>query len=96
MSGYRPEFRLGDRQIEVAGVSTSLRLTVSSLAEMASGLKAQSPTELAARLRRATAADWNIILRAVATPRPVTDVSKSELMDLVPILSALMSEGLAP
>jgi len=63
---------------------------------MASALEAESPSDLAARLRRATVADWNIILRAVATPRPVTDVAQSELMELAPILSAVMSEGLAP
>ena len=96
MSGYRPGFRLGDRYVEIAGVRTCLRLSVSALAEMASTLEAQSPSELAARLRHATSKDWNIILRAVATPRPREDLSDSEISELLPILSAVISAGLAP
>ena len=92
MSGYR----LGDRHVEIAGVSTRLRLSVSALAEMANELGAESPADLAARLRRATTADWSIILRAMATPRPKEDLIKSEFSEIVPILGAVMSEGLPP
>ena len=88
------EFRIGDRRVVIAGVPTHLRLSLSALAEMASGLEAGSPAELAARLRRAAAADWTLILQAMATPRPTEDLSKTELLALVPTLSAVMSEGL--
>jgi len=90
------EFRIGDRFVEVDDVEMRLRLTVSSLAEIASGLEADSPSELAARLRRASAADWNLILQAMATPRPVEALSKPQLIELVPTLSAVMTEGLVP
>ena len=89
-------FRRGDRHVEIAGVSTRLRFTVSSLAEMASGLEAQSPAELATRLRRAATEEWNIILRAMATPRPSENLSDAELSGILPILSAVISAGLAP
>ena len=90
------DFRLGDRHVAVTGVSTRLRLTVSALAEMASGLEAASPSDLAARLRRATIADWNIILRAMASPRPREDLSDAEFSELLPIISVVISTGLAP
>lgn len=88
-------FRIGDRQCEIGGVSTRLRLSISALAEIADGLNAASAKDLAARLRRANAADWMIILRAVATPSPAKNISESDLLKLVPILSSLISEGFA-
>ena len=88
------EFRIGDRRVVIAGVSTRLRLSLSALAEIASGLEAGSPAELAARLRRADDDDWTLILQAMATLRPTQDLSKTELLALVPTLSAVMSEGL--
>ena len=39
MSGYR----IGDRDVEIAGQSYRLRLTVSALAEIASVFEAESP-----------------------------------------------------
>jgi len=73
-----------------------LRLSVSALAEIASEFGARSPTELAARLRSANAVDWHVILRAMATPRPKDNLSNTELLDLVPTLSAVMTAGLMP
>jgi len=88
-------FRIGDRHVDIAGERIRLRLSISALAEIASGMEAESPRDLATRLRNATLADWNLILCSMATPRPDANLSKSELLELVPILGAVMSEGVA-
>ena len=90
MSAFRP----GDRTVEIAGVCHRLRLSVSALAEMATAFEAESPKALAARLRTATVADWNTVLRIVATPRPTTALERDELLAVMPDLSALISDGL--
>lgn len=87
-------FRIGDRTVEISGVSHRLRLSISALAEIAAAFDAESPKDLAVRLRRATVADWNLILRSVATPRPLKALGRDELLETIPELSALISEGL--
>lgn len=91
MSGFRP----GDKTVLIAGHSTRLRLTVGALAEIADSLDADSPIALAARLRKANLAEWNLVLRAMATPRPVADLAPEKLLSLMPILSGVMTAGLA-
>ena len=90
MSGFRP----GDRYVEINGVQTRLRLSLSALAEMASELNASSPEGLALRIRSASLSDWNRILRAVATPRPEISLAENDLEGLLPILTSVISEGL--
>jgi hypothetical protein len=89
-------FRLGDRQGVIAGVETRLRLTLSGLAEITSALGTDSPSALAARLRDATDADWNIVLRAMAQPRPKTVLTQADLGQVLPALSAVIADGLNP
>ena len=90
MSGYRR----GDQLVEIAGQPTRLRLSVAALAEIADVLATESPAALATRLRCASVADWNQILRAVATPRPNAPLAKDELMTLMPILGSVIAKGL--
>ena len=87
------DFRIGDRAIEIAGRQHRLRLSVSALAEMAAAFEAESPKALAARLRKATAEDWNNVLRIVATPSPMT-LERDEMLAVMPELSGLISDGL--
>ena len=89
MSGYR----LGDRSVEIAGRSYRLRLTVSALAEIAFVFDAESPKALAGVLRTAGLADWNRVLRCVASPKPA-DLGREELVQIMPDISALITEGL--
>ena len=91
-------FRAGDRTVEILGERRHLRLSLSALAEIASELEAESPQALAARLRRASPADWHIILRALSAPPPDRDLLAGELSDgelagLMPVISAVISEG---
>ncbi len=90
MRGYRA----GDKVVEIAGQEHCLRLSVSSLAEMANVFKAETPKALAARLRRATLADWNRVLACVATPVLPRDMHRDEMLSLLPILSELITDGL--
>lgn len=87
------EFRPGDRTIAIADQIHRLRLTVSGLAEIASVFQAKDPKALAARLRKANLADWNLILRCVATPPPPV-LRQDEMKVAVPVLSALIADGL--
>ncbi|GGX56130.1 hypothetical protein GCM10011309_01070 [Litorimonas cladophorae] len=89
-------YRLGDRQVIIAGVETRLRLTLSGLAEITSALGTDTPSVLAARLREATDADWNIVLRAMAQPRPKTGLTQADLGEILPALSAVIADGLNP
>lgn len=88
------DFRTGDRGVEIAGQPHRLRLSVSALAEIAARFEAESPKALAAHLRRAALADWNIILRCTASPRVRHDLTRDEMLKLIPELGALMTEGL--
>lgn len=88
------EFRPGDRYVVIDGMRRRLRLNISALAEIADVLQAQTPPELARNLRRAGPPEWNLILNAMATPRPEIDLSEERLAQIVPILSAVISEGL--
>jgi hypothetical protein len=88
------EYRLGDRHLVIAGVETRLRFTVLALAEITSTLKTDTPSALALRLRRASDADWNVVVRALATPRVLDALSRTELEKILPDLSSLISEGL--
>ena len=94
------DFRPGDKYIDVGGTRTRLRLSVSALAEIASVMEAGSPSDLAQRLRRAGASmgerEWNLILQAVASPRPIEALDEGKLTDILPTLSAVISEGLSP
>lgn len=90
MSGYRA----GDRRVVISGRQHRLRLSVSSLAEMAHAFEAETPKALAARLRIATLADWNQVLACVATPSLPRDLPREEMLSLLPILSELMTDGL--
>ena len=87
------EFRPGDKSVEIKGEIYRLRLTVSALAKLADVFQAEDPKALAARLRKATLADWNMILRTVATPQPSV-LQRAEMLAVIPELSALMTEGL--
>ena len=89
MSGYR----IGDRDVEIAGQSYRLRLTVSALAEIASVFEADSPKALAGVLRTASLADWNRVLRCVATPKPAP-LDRDNMVQIMPDISALITEGL--
>ena len=89
MSGYR----LGDRSVEIAGQSYRLRLTVSAFAEIASVFEAESPKALAGLLRTASLADWNRVLRCVATPKPAA-LGREDMVQIMPDISALITEGL--
>ena len=86
-------YRMGDRRVEVAGQSYRLRLTVSALAEIAFVFEAQSPKALAGVLRTASLADWNRVLRCVATPKPAS-LTREDMMQILPDISALIAEGL--
>jgi len=87
-------FRAGDKIVEINGLPRRLRLTVSSLAEMASVFDAKSPKDLADHLRNATAADWTAVLRCVTVPPLQGDLRREELVRVLPILSVLITEGL--
>ena len=89
-------FRLGDGQVVIAGVETRLRLTLSGLAEITSARGTDTPSALAARLREATDADWNIVLMAMAQPRPKTGLTQADLGQILPVLSAVIADGLNP
>ena len=88
------EFRPGDRYVVIDGMRRRLRLSISALAEIAHVLQAETPSELAGNLRRAGPPEWNLILNAMATPRPEIDLSEERLAQIVPILSAVISESL--
>ena len=88
MSAYRP----GDITVDIAGVSTRLRLTLSSLAEMSETLGVQGPAELSAALRTGGAPAWRVVLTTVSTPRP-EGMTEPELAALLPQLSALITTG---
>lgn len=90
------EFRPGDKTVLIAEHSTRLRLTIGALAEIADSLEADSPIALAAHLRKANLAEWNYVLRAMATPRPVADVPPEKLLSLMPIISGVMTAALVP
>lgn len=87
-------FRKGDKIVEAGGRQYRLRLSVSALAQIANTFDAESPRALADRLRRATLADWNLILRCVAVPPFATPLSRTEMEAALPTLSALLTEGL--
>ena len=87
-------YRLGDRVVEVAGQSYRLRLSVAALAQMVSVFAAESPKELAGCLRQANLEDWNKVFRCVATRFPASDVTREELVKILPEISALIAEGL--
>ena len=87
-------FRAGDKIAEINGLPHRLRLTVSGLAEMADVFDADSPKTLAKRLRTATLSDWNAVLGCVARPSLRAPLSRAEMVPLLPILGALISEGL--
>ena len=87
-------YRLGDREVEVAGRTYRLRLTVAALAQLASVFEAESPKALAASLRKADLTDWNRVFRCVATPTPISDFGREELVQILPELSALIADGL--
>ena len=87
-------YRLGDRVVEVAGQSYRLRLSVAALAQMASVFEAESPKALADCLRKADVVDWNKVFRCVATPILASDVTREELVKILPEISALIAEGL--
>ena len=89
MSGFRP----GDRTVLIKGELCRLRMTVSALANMANVFQADSPKALAARLRKATLADWNMILQIVSTPRPAV-LQREDMMKVMPELGWLMTDGL--
>jgi len=95
MSGFsHTGFRVGDKIVEINGLPRRLRLTVSGLAEMADVFDADSPKALAKRLRMATLSDWNAVLGCVARPPMRTHLSREEMVPLLPILGALISDGL--
>lgn len=85
---------MGDREVEVAGQSYRLRLSVAALAQMASVFEAESPKALASCLRKADVFDWNKVFRCVATPILASDVTREELVKILPEISALIAEGL--
>ena len=85
---------MGDREVEVAGQSYRLRLSVAALAQMASVFEAESPKALASCLRQANLTDWNKVFRCVATPILASDVTREELVKILPEISALIAEGL--
>ncbi len=87
-------FRAGDKTVEIDGKTYRLRLSVSALAQIADAFEADTPKVLADRLRRATLADWNLILRCVAVPPFATPLSRIEMETVLPSLSALLTEGL--
>ena len=87
-------YRLGDREVEVAGQTYRLRLTVVALAQLASVFEAESPKALADCLRKADVVDWNKVFRCVATPILASDVTREELVKILPEISALIAEGL--
>ena len=87
-------YRIGDRRVEVAGQSYRLRLSVAALAQMASVLEAESPNALADSLRQANLAEWNKVFRCVATPVPVSDFGREDVVKILPELSALIADGL--
>jgi len=96
MSEFRGDFRQGDRYVDIGGVGTRLRFSLSALAEMAELMRAESPSDLARGLRKAGVAEWNLILQALATPRPETPVGVDELAEILPTLSAVIAEGFTP
>jgi len=83
------EYRAGDRIINIGGVRTRLRFSLSALAEMAELMRAESPSDLARGLRKAGVAEWNLILQALAMPRPETPLNEDLLAELLPTLSAV-------
>ena len=87
-------YRLGDRVVEVAGQSYRLRLSIAALAQMASVFEAESPKALADCLRKADVVDWNKVFRCVATPTPTSDFGHENLVQILPELSALITDGL--
>ena len=87
-------YRLGDRVVEVAWQSYRLRLSIAALAQMASVFEAESPKALADCLRKADVFDWNKVFRCVATPILASDVTREELVKILPEISALIAEGL--
>ena len=87
-------YRLGDRVVEVGGQSYRLRLSVAALAQMASVFEAESPKALADSLRQANLAEWNKVFRCVATPVPVSDFGREDVVKILPELSALIADGL--
>jgi len=89
MSGYR----IGDRSVEIAGQSYRLRLSVAAMAEIVSVFDAESPKALAGVLRAASLADWNRVLRCVASPKPA-DLGREDMVQIMPDISALITEGL--
>lgn len=94
MSGFRPKsYRVGDRRVLIAGELYNLRLSVSGLAEMASVFQADTPTDLAARLRTANLAEWNRVWRIIATPSPPI-LQDAEMRSVMPEISALITHGL--
>lgn len=90
MSGYR----IGDRRIVAAGEPVRLRLSVSALAEIAVHFAAEDAQDLAVKLRGAGAKDWNAVYAALATPRPLTALTDSELAQILPEISLVIAEGL--
>jgi len=88
-------FRLGDRFVLLRGQHTRLRLSISALAEIASGLGAQTPSALGAKLRSANLAQWNLVLRALSDPKPQAALTQAEMADLLPSISDVMTHGLS-
>ena len=90
------EYRAGDRIINIGGVRTRLRFSLSALAEMAELMRAESPSDLARGLRRAGVAEWNLILKTLATPRPNKPLRQDSFAEILPTLSAVIAEGFTP
>lgn len=88
------DFRPGDRRVRIADQTHHLRFSVSSLAEMAYHLDADSPKALADRLRSADMADWHLVLNAVLTPYLDVPLAPEDWAKILPELSALIREGL--
>lgn len=87
------DYRAGDRTVFIQGAPYGLRLTVSAFAAMANLFDARGPKDLANRLRRANVEDWNRILQLIATPLP-PDLSRDEMVKILPEISAVIREGL--
>lgn len=87
------DFRYGDRAIFIQGEPYRLRLSVSAIAELASVFDAQSPKDLAERLRRANVADWNRIFQLIATPIP-PNLTRDEMVKILPEISTVIREAL--
>ncbi|MEL6687424.1 MAG: hypothetical protein AAFP97_07365 [Pseudomonadota bacterium] len=92
MAGYR----LGDVQTPHG----TLRLTVGALAELSSELDAESPKQLAERLRQLTPETSRILLAALVRPfgeeGSVSELDNAELARLMPAATQCILNALEP